>query len=70
MTSLDSKEPFSSITPEASTKIFNPQEFEIKEIYNFDELFFFFENLIDHAEIDLKEFQIAKRDSQEAITSK
>ena len=70
VTSLDKKEPISSITPEAPTQIFNPHEFEIKDMNNFDEFPFFFENLLDKAEMDLKENQQAKQESQGASTSK
>ena len=54
----------------APTQIFNPQEFKIKEINNFDEFSFFFENLLNKAEIDLRKFQQAKQESQGASTSK
>ena len=70
VTPRDSGEPLSSTTPEAPTQTFNPQEFEIREINNFDEFSFFFENLLDKAEINLKIFQQAKRESQKASTSK
>ena len=59
-----------TVAPEAPTQIFNPQEFEIKEIDNSDEFSFFFENLLDKAEIYLKNFQQAKGESQKASTSK
>ena len=69
-TPRDSREPLSIIKPEASTQTFNPQEFEIREINNFVEFSIFFENLLDKAEINLKKFQMAKRESQKAPTSK
>ena len=47
-----------TVAPEAPTLIFNPQEFKIKEINNFDEFSFFFENLLNKAEIDLRKFQL------------
>ena len=59
-----------TVAPEAPTQIFNPQEFKIKEINNFDGFSFFFENLLDKAEIDLRKFQQAKQESQGASTSK
>ena len=59
-----------TVAPEAPNQIFNPQEFKIKEINNFDEFSFFFENLHNKAEIDLRKFQQAKRESQGASTSK
>ena len=57
-------------TPEAPTQTFDPQELEIREINNFDEFSFFFENLLNKAEIDLRKFQQAKQESQGASTSK
>ena len=59
-----------TVAPEAPTQIFNHQEFKIKEKNNFDEFSFFFENLLNKAEIDLRKFQQAKQDSQGASTSK
>ena len=41
-----------TVAPEAPTQIFNPQEFKTKEINNFDEFSFFFENLLDKTVID------------------
>ena len=70
VTSRDSGEALNSTTPEAPTQIFNPQKFKIREINNFDEFSVFFENLLDKAEINLKKFQQAKRESQKASTSK
>ena len=70
VTSRDSGEALNSTTPEAPTQTFKPQELEIREINNFDEFSVFFENLLDKAEIDLKKFQQAKRESQKASTSK
>ena len=59
-----------TVAPEAPTQIFNPQEFKIKEINNFDEFSFFFENLLNKAEIDLGKFRQEKQESQGASTSK
>ena len=59
-----------TVALEAPTQIFNPQEFKIKEINNFGEFSFFFENLLNKAEIDLRKFQQAERESQGASTSK
>ena len=42
VTSRDSGEPLSSTTPEAPNQTFNPQEFESREINNFDEFSVFF----------------------------
>ena len=69
VTFLDSKETPDSVEesapallPQAPTQISNLQGFEIKQTNNFDKFPYFFENLLDKADINLRKSQQAKRE--------